>query len=119
MRNDSHEAKISLADQQLTDRLTKTLREQGEQLDGSIVEQLAARRERVLMSRKTHWPRYAMAVAASLLVVLLIPQLLPSDSGSATLVVDDGLYISVEPELLATMEMLAMFDGDVDVNYVN
>lgn len=119
MRSDDQENTISSANRQFANRLALTLREQEQQLDDTLVKQLAASRTRALTTRPNHWSRYAMAVAASVLLVLLIPEWMSSEPDIATAVVDDGLYMTVDPDLLATMDMLALFDGEMDVSYVN
>lgn len=95
---------LSRRDAELAARIAQTLDESAQQFDAATHEQLALLRHRALQHTRRRRYAGALALAASLLVLVATPWMLQQrqqDIGR-----DDAAYLSVDPEMLADMEML-------------
>ncbi|MFA7556120.1 MAG: DUF3619 family protein [Spongiibacteraceae bacterium] len=101
----------------LTNAIATTLKRSGAHLDTTITTQLAAARQQALTTAQPKPMQSKLAIAASVLAIAVTPWLLSIDSntGSNTNTMDnDSLsYLSVDPEMLDTMEMLSVL-GESD-----
>lgn len=101
---------LSARDAELARRLAQTLDESVDALDVQTRERLVLMRHRALSHSKKPRIAASLAVAASLLAIAAMPWMLQSHIHSNTAankpLADDSAYLSVDPEMLADMDML-------------
>lgn len=98
-------------DSKLQHRLADTLERSLDELDEQTVQQLQSIRLQVQQPQQHRW-RPALAIAASILVMVAIPWMMqkpgttavPAPLAGAPLAVES--YLTVDPEMLADWEML-------------
>ncbi len=98
-------SELNARDNEMAQRIAKTLNESTESFDTETRAQLMMARHRALTHSRNKRAALAMALAASVLALVAAPWMLRQHASPES--VDDVTYLSVEPEMLADMEMLA------------
>lgn len=103
--NDSNrQGDLNTADAELAQRLARALDDSVDTFDADTCDQLAMSRHRALAYKRRPQFATAVAIAASLLVLAAMPWMLRDQTQPK--MHEDLEYLSVEPEMLADMDML-------------
>lgn len=95
---------LSRADAELAARVAQTLDDSADAFDADTRAQLAMMRHRALENTRRKSIVGAVALAASVLALIATPWMLRQSTKNQS--VEDLAYLSVEPEMLADMDML-------------
>ncbi|MFT3930054.1 MAG: hypothetical protein QM709_07120 [Spongiibacteraceae bacterium] len=97
-------SELNASDAELAQRIAKTLDSSTDSFDAETRAQLAMIRHRALASTRKKRIAGAVALAASVLAVIATPWMLRQQAQEKH--TEDLAYLSVEPEMLADMDML-------------
>lgn len=95
---------LSVPDAELAQRIARTLDDSTDAIDADTRAQLAMLRHRALSRTRHQRFAGAVALAASVLAVIATPWMLRQQAQENR--VEDIAYLSVDPEMLADMDML-------------
>jgi hypothetical protein len=102
--NQGQRSDLSARDAELAARLAQTLQNSTDALDADTRARLAAMRHQALTRSRTKRLVGGLALAASVLAIVSMPWMLRQQAHEK--VADDAAYLSVDPEMLADMDML-------------
>ncbi len=100
----SEHDELSARDAELAQRIAQTLQASTDALDADTRARLAALRHHALQRSRMRRVIGGLAVAASVLALVAMPWMLRHPAHEK--VADDAAYLSVDPEMLADMDML-------------
>ncbi len=102
--NENQRNDLSARDAELAARFAQTLQNSADALDVDTRARLAAMRHQALARSNTRRIVGGLALAASVLAIISMPWMLRQSPKAP--VTEDTAYLSVDPEMLADMDML-------------
>ena len=108
--NGDNDSDLSARDVELAAHLAQTLQNSADALDADTRARLAAIRHQALLRSRARRIVGGLALAASVLAIVSMPWMLRQPPQPQ--VTEDAAYLSVDPEMLADMDMLQVI-GEV------